>query len=276
MGRKKIKIQRIADERNRQVTFLKRKFGLMKKAFELSVLCDCEIALIIINSNNKLVQYASTDMDKILLKYTEYSEPHESRGNADFQNLMDDNDDDEAGFAEPDTATPESQTLTQVPDPNAPYYVQHQADPLLSAMTPESQQQHFVGHPQSGYYTTAASHHAQFWNPGDANDPNAPHNNPYHHAMHPSHPSAEHQQEHIDHAHHYGTSGGALGALESGSGGGGSASRPKRGGGAPVLAKRSMSDEDALHGDGGGGGGFDDGDMPKRKGSRASSKRSKK
>ncbi|KAI9349078.1 hypothetical protein BDR26DRAFT_852931 [Obelidium mucronatum] len=43
----------------------------MKKAFELSVLCDCEIALIIINNNNKLVQYASTDMDKILLKYTE-------------------------------------------------------------------------------------------------------------------------------------------------------------------------------------------------------------
>lgn len=43
----------------------------MKKAYELSVLCDCEIALIIFNSNNKLVQYASTDIDKILLKYTE-------------------------------------------------------------------------------------------------------------------------------------------------------------------------------------------------------------
>lgn len=64
MGRKKIQISRIADERNRQVenkfflhflnfyfqvTFTKRKFGLMKKAYELSVLCDCEIALIIFN-----------------------------------------------------------------------------------------------------------------------------------------------------------------------------------------------------------------------------------
>lgn len=67
-----------------QVTFTKRKFGLMKKAYELSVLCDCEIALIIFNSSNKLFQYASTDMDKVLLKYTEYNEPHESRTNSDI------------------------------------------------------------------------------------------------------------------------------------------------------------------------------------------------
>ncbi|XP_068598393.1 myocyte-specific enhancer factor 2A-like [Brachionichthys hirsutus] len=84
MGRKKIQITRIGDERNRQVTFMKRKFGLMKKAYELSVLCDCEIALIIFNSSNKLFQYASTDMDKVLLKYTEYNEPHESRTNSDI------------------------------------------------------------------------------------------------------------------------------------------------------------------------------------------------
>ena len=73
MGRKKIQISKITDERNRQVTFTKRKFGLMKKAYELSVLCDCEIALIIFNSSNKL-----------FLKYTEYNEPHESRTNNDI------------------------------------------------------------------------------------------------------------------------------------------------------------------------------------------------
>ena len=56
----------------------------MKKAYELSVLCDCEIALIVFNSTNKLFQYASTDMDKVLLKYTEYNEPHESRTNSDI------------------------------------------------------------------------------------------------------------------------------------------------------------------------------------------------
>lgn len=70
------------------MTFTKRKFGLMKKAYELSVLCDCEIALIIFNSTNKLFQYASTDMDKVLLKYTEYNEPHESRTNSDIMDAL--------------------------------------------------------------------------------------------------------------------------------------------------------------------------------------------
>ncbi|KAI8639617.1 hypothetical protein BD408DRAFT_421013 [Parasitella parasitica] len=103
MGRKKIKIQSIKDDRNRQVTFLKRKHGLMKKAYELSVLCDCEIALIIFNNNGKLVQYASTDIDKILMKYTEYNEPHESKSNQDFINSTDqdesikEDDDDDGG-----------------------------------------------------------------------------------------------------------------------------------------------------------------------------------
>ena len=56
----------------------------MKKAYELSVLCDCEIALIIFNHANKLFQYASSDMSRVLLKYTEYREPHESRTNNDI------------------------------------------------------------------------------------------------------------------------------------------------------------------------------------------------
>uniref|UniRef100_A0A182MA84 MADS-box domain-containing protein n=1 Tax=Anopheles culicifacies TaxID=139723 RepID=A0A182MA84_9DIPT len=88
MGRKKIQISRITDERNRQVTFNKRKFGVMKKAYELSVLCDCEIALIIFSSSNKLYQYASTDMDKVLLKYTEYNEPHESLTNKNIIEVL--------------------------------------------------------------------------------------------------------------------------------------------------------------------------------------------
>lgn len=88
MGRKKISIRKIGDDRNRNVTFVKRHWGLMKKAYELSILCDCEIALIIFNSSNRLYEYASTDMDNILLKYTEYNEPHESRTNTDIANKI--------------------------------------------------------------------------------------------------------------------------------------------------------------------------------------------
>lgn len=84
MGRKKISISKINDERNRQVTFTKRKFGLMKKAYELSVLCECEIVIIIFNSNNKLFQYASSNVDSILLKYTEHNEPNETKTNVDI------------------------------------------------------------------------------------------------------------------------------------------------------------------------------------------------
>ncbi len=50
MGRKKIVIKKILDERSRHATFAKRKNGLIKKAMELSVLCGCEIALVMFNS----------------------------------------------------------------------------------------------------------------------------------------------------------------------------------------------------------------------------------
>ncbi|KAI9255511.1 myocyte enhancer factor 2D, partial [Sporodiniella umbellata] len=69
MGRKKIQIQPIKDGRNRQVTFLKRKQGLMKKAYELSVLCNCEVALVIMPPKGKSIQYSSSDMDSLLARY---------------------------------------------------------------------------------------------------------------------------------------------------------------------------------------------------------------
>ncbi|XP_059479584.1 myocyte-specific enhancer factor 2 isoform X2 [Neocloeon triangulifer] len=108
MGRKKIQISRITDERNRQVTFNKRKFGVMKKAYELSVLCDCEIALIIFSSSNKLYQYASTDMDKVLLKYTEYNEPHESLTNKNIIEALNKKEH-KNGTCSPDSPEPDSE-----------------------------------------------------------------------------------------------------------------------------------------------------------------------
>lgn len=58
-GRGKIEIKRIENTTNRQVTFCKRRNGLLKKAYELSVLCDAEIALIIFSNRGRLYEYAN-------------------------------------------------------------------------------------------------------------------------------------------------------------------------------------------------------------------------
>ncbi|KYQ93382.1 putative MADS-box transcription factor [Tieghemostelium lacteum] len=76
MGRKKIKIQKIADERNRQVTFNKRKNGLIKKAMELSLLCGSTVSLIIVNNSSntkeKYSQYISNDLPSPMESVPDY------------------------------------------------------------------------------------------------------------------------------------------------------------------------------------------------------------
>jgi len=84
MGRNKIKIERITNERNRHATFTKRKNGLFKKAMELSILCDCEIALLVYNSNEKVFQYCSNDLEEVLKKCTESEDLCQSFTNADY------------------------------------------------------------------------------------------------------------------------------------------------------------------------------------------------
>ena len=85
MGRKKITIRPITDERNRHVTFNKRKSGLIKKAMELSILCNCQISLVIFNAENQLFEYCSTDPRYILQRYCQVAHlPHERLTNADY------------------------------------------------------------------------------------------------------------------------------------------------------------------------------------------------
>ncbi|XP_047332285.1 truncated transcription factor CAULIFLOWER A-like [Impatiens glandulifera] len=70
MGRGRVQLKRIENKINRQVTFSKRRSGLLKKAHEISVLCEAEVALIIFSPKGKLFQY-STDscMEKILERH---------------------------------------------------------------------------------------------------------------------------------------------------------------------------------------------------------------
>ncbi|MED6106880.1 Agamous-like MADS-box protein agl21 [Stylosanthes scabra] len=74
MGRGKIAIERIDDTTNRQVTFSKRRTGLMKKARELSILCDAEIGLIVFSCTGKLYEFASTSMKSITDRYNKVKE----------------------------------------------------------------------------------------------------------------------------------------------------------------------------------------------------------
>ncbi|XP_016485764.1 MADS-box protein SOC1-like isoform X1 [Nicotiana tabacum] len=69
MGRGKVELKRIENQTSRQVTFSKRRTGLLKKAFELSILCDAEVALLIFSPSGKAYQFASHDIDRTILRY---------------------------------------------------------------------------------------------------------------------------------------------------------------------------------------------------------------
>ncbi|XP_062173853.1 agamous-like MADS-box protein FUL-L isoform X1 [Alnus glutinosa] len=70
MGRGKVQLKRIEDKISRQVTFSKRKSGLMKKANELAVLCDVEVALLIFSDRGRLYEFCSAEsLEEILERY---------------------------------------------------------------------------------------------------------------------------------------------------------------------------------------------------------------
>ncbi|KAH1236276.1 MADS-box transcription factor 27 [Glycine max] len=77
MGRGKIVIRRIDNSTSRQVTFSKRRNGLVKKARELSILCDAEVGLIVFSSTGKLYDYASTSMKSVIERYNKVKEDHQ-------------------------------------------------------------------------------------------------------------------------------------------------------------------------------------------------------
>lgn len=67
MVRGKTELKRIENITRKQVTFSKRRGGLLKKAFELSVLCDAEVSLIIFSQRGKLFEFSSSRYTPILI-----------------------------------------------------------------------------------------------------------------------------------------------------------------------------------------------------------------
>ncbi|KAH7850358.1 hypothetical protein Vadar_031573 [Vaccinium darrowii] len=72
MVRGKTQMRRIENPTSRQVTFCKRRNGILKKAFELSVLCDAEVALIVFAPGGKLYEFASSSTRQTMERYREY------------------------------------------------------------------------------------------------------------------------------------------------------------------------------------------------------------
>uniref|UniRef100_A0A0D9X1A0 Uncharacterized protein n=1 Tax=Leersia perrieri TaxID=77586 RepID=A0A0D9X1A0_9ORYZ len=74
MGRGPVQLRRIENKINRQVTFSKRRNGLLKKAHEISVLCDADVGLIVFSTKGKLYEFSShSSMEGILERYQRYS-----------------------------------------------------------------------------------------------------------------------------------------------------------------------------------------------------------
>ncbi|EDR25891.1 MADS-box transcription factor, putative [Entamoeba dispar SAW760] len=88
MGRNKIRIERIENEKKRATTFQKRRHGLIKKAMELSILCDCKVSLMVFK-DDKLVVYSTNDIKKMLLEFVEFKNQFISFTNDDYSNLAD-------------------------------------------------------------------------------------------------------------------------------------------------------------------------------------------
>ncbi|KAL0557476.1 hypothetical protein IC582_006017 [Cucumis melo] len=74
MGRGRVELKKIENKINRQVTFTKRRNGLLKKAYELSILCDAEVALIVFSARGKLYEFSSSSsIGKTLERYERHS-----------------------------------------------------------------------------------------------------------------------------------------------------------------------------------------------------------
>ncbi|KAK1370972.1 hypothetical protein POM88_037064 [Heracleum sosnowskyi] len=79
MGRGKKEIKKIEDTTSgSQSSFSRIHAGVLKKAHELSVLCDAEVAVIIFSSTGQLYQFASSSMDQVLSRYNKCLGPSEA------------------------------------------------------------------------------------------------------------------------------------------------------------------------------------------------------
>nr|AZZ09252.1 AGAMOUS [Primula vulgaris] len=88
LGRGKIAIKRIENTTNRQVTFCKRRNGLLKKAYELSVLCDAEVALVVFSNRGRLYEYSNNSVKATIDRYKKATSDSSANGSVSELNAQ--------------------------------------------------------------------------------------------------------------------------------------------------------------------------------------------
>ncbi|KAH6803856.1 hypothetical protein C2S51_032103 [Perilla frutescens var. frutescens] len=88
MGRSKVPIKKIENTTNLQVTFSKRRYGLIKKAYEIAVLCDIDLTLIMLSPSGRLSHFSGRKrVEDVIYRYINLSD-RDRGGNNLFSTLM--------------------------------------------------------------------------------------------------------------------------------------------------------------------------------------------
>ncbi|XP_060672853.1 agamous-like MADS-box protein AGL66 [Ziziphus jujuba] len=79
MGRQKRLMMKIDNPCSRHTTYSKRRDGILKKASELSVLCDADVGLLMFSPSGRLTSFSSNGrIEDVFLRYVD--QPNELRG----------------------------------------------------------------------------------------------------------------------------------------------------------------------------------------------------
>ncbi|KAJ6677748.1 MADS-BOX TRANSCRIPTION FACTOR FAMILY PROTEIN [Salix viminalis] len=74
MGRNKLPLKKIDNPCRRKITYSKRRDGIIKKATELSVLCDTDVGVLMYSPHGRLTTFSSNgSIEDIFLRYFDQS-----------------------------------------------------------------------------------------------------------------------------------------------------------------------------------------------------------
>lgn len=177
--RRKIEIKFIQDKSRRHITFSKRKAGIMKKAYELSVLTGTQVLLLVVSETGLVYTFTTPKLQPLVTK-SEGKNLIQACLNAPEEGLGDEQGDQSDGNSQelPDQSPAPPQQHPAVPNPHqaaAAAAAAHQQQ-LPPAHLPHGMPYQGQGHPQGGLPMPQAGGYNDpyqyFGNMGNGNIPN--------------------------------------------------------------------------------------------------------